>query len=186
MEIKEGQQDVAGTSTEELVAKIYHTDGRVNAIEGKLDTQGQQLNRIENAILNKQPTWNNTAIMGLVIGVGAFLVGITSYVDLQLTPIKDVVVSDAAWKRDKDEFQRATHYRYGEYETWQKIHQKTWEHHDELYHKLDERVRTLEQQHQYGMAIIRERSKIIERDENELRAIDNRVDDHLQKQEHKQ
>jgi hypothetical protein len=176
----ERRRPEGGTTTEELVAKIYHTDGRVNAIEGKLDDQGMQLNRIENAILNKQPAWNNATVMALVLAVGAFLVGITGYVDLQLDPITARQTEDMHWKRDKDEFQRATHYRYGEMDTWTKDYAEKFAHHDELYHLLDERVRELEGSHHEGTGMLRERGRTMDRDARELQGIRQKLGDHLE------
>ncbi len=180
----QGITDVSGTTTEELVAKIYHTDGRVSAIESKIDTLASGQLRIENALLNKPPAWNNTTIMGLVIGVGAFLVGITGYVDLQLSPVKEILVHDAEWKVDKDEFQRATHYRYGEMDAYVRNDNERFRHHDDQFHSLDGRVRSLEQSNAAGQQILKERGELIDRDREDITLLQRELLSHIKENDY--
>ena len=126
---------------EDLLAMVYHTDGRVNAIAGRLDVQGTQLDRIESAILNKQPTWTNTAVLGVIAGVAGVLFGISEYVGLQNQPIKDVLAANVHWKDDKDAFQRQSHYEFGQYNAWISHHKEESVHMDALFHNLEDRVR---------------------------------------------
>ena len=132
-------------TNDDIVAMVYHTDGRVNAIESKIDSQGDQLNRIESSILNKQPAWNNGSVMGLVIAVGAFLVGITGYVSLQLSPITDRLVADVGWQESLDQYRMTDLYAQGQTTMWMKEHEVAYNHHDELYHKLVDQVAELQE-----------------------------------------
>jgi hypothetical protein len=96
-------------------------------------------------MLNKQPTWNNGSVMGLVVAVGAFLVGITGYVSLQLSPITARLEADVGWQNSMNQFQLATHYHQGQSNIWMEEHSEAEDHHDELYHLLVDRVTREEQ-----------------------------------------
>lgn len=134
------------TSAEDLVGMIYHTDGRVSAVESKLDAQGQQLNRIEAAVLNKPPAWNNSNVMALALVVGSFLVGITGYVSMQLSPVNQAIVEFKEIANESLQFQKQTHYEFGRLSEWKEEHVEAFKHHDELYHELERRVDILRQQ----------------------------------------
>lgn len=85
---------------QELESRTYHIDGEVSALKTQLNTQGQQLNRIEAHLLAPKPGPSYSAWAGVgisvLLGLGAMFVGISSYVDLQLQHVKgnvDSVVS---------------------------------------------------------------------------------------------
>ena len=128
----------------DLVAMVYHTEGRVNAIAGRLDVQGNQLDRIESAILNKQPTWNNATILSLVAGVAMALAGVSQYITLQLNPIIREQEVHTEWQKGMTEFRSQTHYEFGKYTSWIEDHKEWSNHLDGLLHRLEGDVRELD------------------------------------------
>lgn len=104
------------TSASSLERMVYHTDARVTAMEGQLSTMGGSINRIEHALLNKQPP-NLAAWVGIVItiflaGIGG-LYGIAQYISLTQSPILDAVAVLDDKMQGVREYQRETHYEFG-------------------------------------------------------------------------
>lgn len=144
---------MAATQGEDLLARTYHIDGRVTAIEGRMDTFGAQLNRIEGALLNRTSPWNVSAIIALVMMVGALLVGISGYVDLQLGNLRQVVDRNTqVGDRQQDTldrletFRSEMHYEVGKVNKETEQFKSLADKHDSYHTELDERVRTLEQE----------------------------------------
>lgn len=142
---------MAAAQGDDLLARTYHIDGRVTAIEGRMDTFGAQLNRIEGALLNKASPWNVSAIIALVMMVGALLVGISGYVDLQLGNLKQVVdrntqVSDIQHDaiRALETFRAEMHYEVGKVNKDTENFRSLADKHDDYHTDLDSRVRELE------------------------------------------
>lgn len=144
---------MAATQGDDLLARTYHIDGRVTAIEGRMDTFGAQLNRIEGALLNRASPWNVSAIIALVMMVGALLVGISGYVDLQLGNLRQVVDRNTeVGDRQEDHleqleaFRAEMHYEVGKVNKETDQFRSLADKHDDYHTNLDTRVRFLEQQ----------------------------------------
>ena len=142
---------MAATQGDDLLARTYHIDGRVTAIEGRMDTFGAQLNRIEGALLNKSSPWNISAIIALVMMVGALLMGISGYVDLQLGNLKQTVDRNTeVGDRQQDEldtletFRSEMHYEVGKMNKDTENFRSLADKHDGYHTELDARVRDLE------------------------------------------
>ena len=67
------------------------------------------------------------------------------YTSLTDVPLQQDIRDIREYNNLFSEFQRATHYRFGEFDTLTKTLKNEMEHKDELYHKLDARVRKVEQ-----------------------------------------
>ena len=137
----------------DLLAQTYHIDGRVTAIEGRMNTFGEQLNRIESALLNKQSPVSVGNVLTVMMMVGALLYGMASWTDLQNKNLKSNVdrntqVTDQLQDsiNDLDVFRSEMHFEVG---TMQQRYEsiKRWMERNDSYHdKLDTRIRGLEKQ----------------------------------------
>lgn len=138
----------------DLKEMVYHTDARVTAMEGRLGTidsnQQRQEAKLDTLIhhLNQPRNVNWAGWGGLGLGVLLALFGAAKFM-VEYTSLTDVPIQkDIAVLRSSDsvfsEFQRATHYRFGEFDMLTKTIQSDQKHKDDLYHKLDDRVRELE------------------------------------------
>ena len=143
---------MAATQGDDLLARTYHIDGRVTAIEGRMDTFGAQLNRIEGALLNRQSPWNISAIIALVMMVGALLMGISGYVDLQLGNLKQTVDRNTeVADRHQDtldrleSFRSEMHFEIGKMHKDAENFRSIYDKHDTYHSGLDERLRKVEE-----------------------------------------
>lgn len=105
---------------QDLLAQTYHIDGRVTAIEGRLTSFGDQLNRIEQSMLNRAPIVSTSNILTIMTMVAALLYGISGYVNLQLdNQAEDIHRNTSLSDRQQDQiealkqFQREMHYEVG-------------------------------------------------------------------------
>ena len=135
------ERGVPKTQTD-LREMVYHTDARVTAMEGQLNTVAQGQHRTESKLdqlihhLNQPPNINWAAWVGVGISILVMVVGgtigFTNYIHLTQTPI----VVDTTYNRDKiqelREFQRETHYEFGIFHTQteraQEDRQELWDH----------------------------------------------------------
>ena len=147
---------------QDSVAQIYHIDGRVTAIEGRIGGVETTLSRIEQTLLNKPPVWNIGNIMALMVMVGALLVGVSTYVDMQLNNMKELMARNTATlgalsadTAGLHEFQREMHFEIGGIKSQAATTERAAIHADEMMHRLDDRVRNNEHGVAEGLAIQR-------------------------------
>ena len=127
-------------SNADLREMVYHTDARVTAMEGQLSDMGNAMNRIEQHLLNKPPTFNLGNIMALLGFAATVMIGGAAYLDTQLNHIRDDIVENDSEIHDINEFRHQTHYEMSN------LHHlmSQWEHFDELMHKRDDRINQIE------------------------------------------
>ena len=126
----------------DLREMVYHTDARVTAMEGQMHNiaanqtkDSQKLDNLVN-VLNQPRNVNYAAWVGVGLTAVALLVGGTigmvNYMQLTQDPLAERVVGNTIDIDDLHEFQRATHYRFGEYEKLDGFHNneitKIWQH----------------------------------------------------------
>ena len=126
----------------DLREMVYHTDARVTAMEGQMHNiaanqtkDSQKLDNLVN-VLNQPRNVNYAAWVGVGLTAVALLIGGTigmvNYMQLTQDPLAKRVVGNTTDINDLHEFQRATHYRFGEYEKLDGFHNgeitKLWQH----------------------------------------------------------
>lgn len=126
----------------DLREMVYHTDARVTAMEGQVNTLVLSHNRTEGKIdqlisnLNQPKhvnwaAWVGVALTFMAMSIGG-LYGISQYITLTQAPI----IEEVAYQRDITQtirgFQRETHYEVGVQHTkneWYKLEiERLWEH----------------------------------------------------------
>ena len=129
-------------TTNDLREMVYHTDARVTAMEGQMSNiatnQAKDSQKLDNLInvLNQPRNVNYAAWVGVGLTAVALLIGGTigmvNYMQLTQDPLARRVVGNTTDINDLHEFQRATHYRFGEYEKLDGFHNseitKLWQH----------------------------------------------------------
>lgn len=145
------KETIVELQNKDLLAQTYHIDGRVTAIEGRMNQFGDQLNRIEQSLLNKPPLWNIGNIMGLMGMIAGLMWGIYNFVSLEVDQLRETTdrntaVLDKQWQRlnELQPFQKEMHYEVGTLRKSIEILTRDAEHADMLYHQLDDRVREAE------------------------------------------
>ena len=161
----------------DLREMVYHTDARVTAMEGQISNiatnqnkDSQKLDNLVNAI-NRPRNVNYAAWVGVGLTTVALLiggtVGVVNYMRLTQDPLADIVIGNTTDIDDLHEFQRATHYRFGEYKKMDGFHEneifKLWAH----IHKQED--------------IDREHDKAISASEVSRRAIGDYLKEHADK-----
>jgi len=116
---------VPKTNTD-LREMVYHTDARVTAMEGQMSNiaanQAKDSQKLDNLIsaLNQPRHVNYAAWVGVGLTAVALLIGGTigmvNYMSLTQDPLEKIVDGNTTDIDDLHEFQRATHYRFGERE----------------------------------------------------------------------
>jgi len=126
----------------DLREMVYHTDARVTAMESQMSNiaanQAKDSQKLDNliSVLNQPKNVNYAAWVGVGLTTVALLIGGTigmvNYMRLTQDPLEKIVDGNTTDIDDLHEFQRATHYRFGEYEKVDKFHDKEieslWEH----------------------------------------------------------
>jgi hypothetical protein len=116
-----------------LEQRTYHIDGEVTAIKTQLGTQNDALQRIENNLMNKQPIWNISNVMSLLVVAGGLILGMVTYVHTLIEPIDD--------RMDMyDAFRYEMHYEVGVMQHSFEQNDKRWDHFDTLHHKQDDAI----------------------------------------------
>jgi hypothetical protein len=174
--VRKGEEVV--TPQKDATAHIYHIDGRVTAIEGQIGQISTQLNRMESSLLSKPPIWNMNNIMTLMLMVAGLLYGISGFVDIRMSNMKEFTTlntEDIAHKqeqiKDLQEFQREMHYEIGAMNKALDVQKEAAMHADTLFHELDARIRETEMGVARGLSIQKNLSKhILEIDQHGSRA----------------
>jgi hypothetical protein len=110
-------------------------EGQMSNIAANQAKDSQKLDNLVNA-LNQPRNVNYAAWVGVGLTAVALLIGGTigmvNYMSLTQDPLAEIVVGNTTDIDDLHEFQRATHYRFGEYEKMDKFHdseiEKLWAH----------------------------------------------------------
>ena len=122
-------KDAAGVDTA-LISMVYHTDGRVNAIEQQVGALGAQLSRIENHLMNKPPinyaAWISLAVT-MFFGAIAYTYAISAYVNNGIEPLREELAIRSATITEFRTFKEEAHYEQGvedEFRRWSRDIQK--------------------------------------------------------------
>jgi len=127
-------------------AHIYHIDGRVTAIESQISGVVQQLNRMEGALLNKEPFFNFGNVTTLMLMVAGLLYGINGFVDLRMTQVQQDTDRNEMAVKDLQEFQREVHYEIGQYKARAEENDSRRLRNEAWIRGIDGRVRKTEEQ----------------------------------------
>lgn len=105
-----------GDAEQHLISMVYHTDGRVNAIEQQVGVITTALARIEQHLMNKPPTnwaaWIGV-FMTLTFGLVAGVYATGEYVNLQLLPVREEVSRNRSVIDEFHGFQKEVYYNRG-------------------------------------------------------------------------
>ena len=116
----------------------------VKGLAATQQTQGAQLDRIEQLILNKPPMWNTGTVLSAVLGVGGIFFGLSQYIAFQVDPIK----KELGWALEKleqhSEVDKQTYYEMGKLHFYMDEDSRDDQHMDERFHWSEDRIRELE------------------------------------------
>ena len=149
-EVTDNNETQLNTRIEKFEARLYHVDGELGAVKADLRNQGDSLRRIEQALVNKQPIWNNGTVLALLSLLVSIVIGGGAYLDNQLNHIKDDIAGNEKRIEVLDEFRFGMHYEVGVLHHDGEQKDKRWDHFDELMHQRDDRINDIENNQQYN------------------------------------
>jgi len=117
-------RDVDVTIENERLSKVerdsQETRQEVAGMKAELHSVGAGMRRIEEILSNKQPTWNTTTVLALVLSVGGGMYTLNSYIGLELSPVMGHIQELKDREVAVSEFERETGYAFGVLTTEQK------------------------------------------------------------------
>ena len=142
--------------TSHIDSEVSRVQADVSGLKAQLQAQGQQLNRIETLLMAPKDGPSYSAWAGVVVtilfGLGAMFVGISGYVDLQLTPVKEsvaevstAIIRESEYHSIDSRKQLDAAFELGR--TSADLANLTYRinHYDELHHAIDDRLRVVEE-----------------------------------------